>query len=118
MSNPLPKDATFKDLKTPRDSTERFVRNVLGVMGKAQKEHGPILVRMGVTGTGQAPNYRVEDPTGRPIFAIDGANHQPWPEGESFEGSENWSSASMLYEDVEEILRSITGYKGTGRTKS
>ncbi len=117
MPSALPKDATFKDLRTTRGNAERFLRNVLGLMGKVQKDHGEIVVRMGTTGTGQAPNYRIEDPTGVPIFAVDGANHQQWPEGERFEGSENWSSATMTYKDVQEILRSITGYTGAGTFK-
>ncbi len=92
---------------------ERFLRKVLGVIRKAQRDNGEIFVRMGTTGTGQAPNYRVEEPTGSPIFAVDGANHETWPEGESFEGSENWSSATMSLSDVEAMLRSITGFEGS-----
>ena len=117
MPPPLPKDATFKDLRTPRVETERFLRNVIGVMHKAQKEHGPIMVRMGITGTGQAPNYRIEDPDGQPLQAIDGATHAPWPEDARFSGSDNWSSAAMSRGDVEDILSSMSGYPPPGTAK-
>ncbi len=114
MAKVLPDDATFKDLRIPPNQAERFLRNVLGVMRKAQKAEGEVRVRMGTTGTGQAPNYRFEDSDGRPFMAIDGANHQLWPEGSVFEGPDNWSSAAASYEDVETMLRSLTGYKGPG----
>lgn len=114
MAKILPNDATFEDLRTSPNQAERFLRKVLGVMGNARKAHREVRARMGTTGTGQAPNYRLEDPNGRPLLAIDGANHQPWPEGESFEGAENWSSVTASYEDVEQLLRSMTGYKGPG----
>ena len=114
MAKILPEDATFDDLRGSPNQAERFLRNVLEVMRKAQKTQSEVRARMGTRGTGQAPNYRLEDPNGRPFLAIDGANHQPWPEGESFERSENWSSVNASYEDVEKMLRSMTGYKGPG----
>ena len=112
MSSPLPIDATFENLRVSRQHIERFVRSALDVMRKAKKEHGEVFARMGITGTGQAPNYRIEDASGRPLFAIDGANHQVWPEDGRFEGAGNWSTASMSFHDVEVILRSLTGYRG------
>ena len=110
----LSEDATFDDLRVSPNQAERFLRNVLEVMRTAQKTQSEVRARMGTTGTGQAPNYRLEDTSGWPFLAIDGANHQPWPEGESFEGAENWSSVTASYEDVEKMLRSMTGYKGPG----
>ena len=107
----LPRNATFENLKATRSESERFLRNVIGVMRRAQKEHGPVITRMGVTGTGQAPNYRLELPGGKALLAINGANHERWPEGEPFDGPDNWSSACMALEDVEDILASLTGYK-------
>ena len=114
MAKALSKDATFTDLRSSPQKAERFVRKVLGVLGKARKAHGDVRVRMGTTGSGLAPNYRVEEPSGRPLFAIDGANHLPWPEGKSFEGQENWSTITMSQGEVEEVLRALTGYKGAG----
>ena len=118
MANTLSADATFNDLRLPPRLAERFVRKVLGVMRAAQKSHGQIKVRMGTTGTGVAPNYRFEETDGRPLVAIDGANHQPWPDGASFGGSENWSKLTMSYGEVEEVLRALTGYKAAGAKQS
>lgn len=111
MKLTLPKDFTLDELTTPRGDSERFARNVLGVMSKARKEHGPVSVRFGITGTGQAPNYRIEDADGLPLFAIDGANHQTWPDGERFEGRDTWSTASMSYEDVQSAIGMFAGPK-------
>ena len=114
MAKLLPTDATFRELRTSSAQAERFVRRVLGIMGEAQKAHGALTARMGTTGTGIAPNYRFENESGRPVFAVDGATHVPWPEGESFDGTENWSSATMTYAEIQSILRALTGYTGPG----
>lgn len=111
MPGALPTDATLQDLRSTPAETVAFARKVLGVMHTARRDHGTVVMRMGVTGTGQQPNYRLEDASGSPLLAIDGANHQPWPEGARFEGPENWSKATMSYEAVENVIASITGYK-------
>jgi hypothetical protein len=77
----------------------------------ACRGHGEIVIRMGTTGTGRAPNYRVEMAAGQPIVAINGANHEPWPEGWAFEGNENWSSTSMTYSDVQSALAAVLPHK-------
>lgn len=106
MPTPLPKNATLSDLRLPRAEAERFLRRVLGAM-TIQKGGGEVVIRMGTTGTGVAPNYRIETADGQPLVPIDGANHQPWPAGSPFEGSENWSTVSMTYADVQEALSAV-----------
>lgn len=96
MPTTLTKDVTLADLKLPRVEAERFLRRALGVMSKL-REHGDLVLRAGTTGTGVAPNYRIETEGENPIVAIDGANHQPWPEGSTFDGAENWSTATMTF---------------------
>ncbi len=94
---------------------ESFVRKVLGVMLQHKRAHGSVMMRLGITGTGQAPNYRIETEAGEPIVAIDGANHEPWPEGASFEGSENWSTATMSEQDIKELIGEIRPFAPKAR---
>ncbi len=112
MTTALPADATLHDLRSSPAERVAFARKVLGVMHKA-KAHGTVVMRMGITGTGQEPNYRLEDASGTPFLALDGANHHPWPEGSNFGDPRNWSTVTMSYEDVGNVIRSITGYKGS-----
>ena len=86
---------------------ESFIRKVLGVMLQHKRSQGPVVVRLGITGTGQAPNYLIESETGKSIAAIDGANHEPWPEEARFEGFENWSTATMSEQDLMELIGEI-----------
>ncbi len=110
MLSPLPKNATLNDLRSSPKQIVSFARSALGVFKKVQKEHGVIVARIGVTGTGKLPNYRFETAAGQPLVAIDGANHRPWAEDANFAGSENWSTATMTYEDIESVISTHTGY--------
>ena len=113
MPKALPDDVTLRGLTSKLTKPEIFVRDVLGVMHRAAKDHGrPIVIRLGKTGTGSLPNYRVEDAaTQVPIKAIDGNGHGPWKESENFTAPANWSSLVMTRADVEDVLSNITGFK-------
>ena len=111
MTQALRQDSTLKDLRLSSKEAAAFVRKVIAVMRVVRRDDGDLLLRMGVTGTGVAPNYRLEKQDGEPIVAIDGANHQPWPAGTRFDGLENWSTATMSYADVEDVISSLTGYQ-------
>lgn len=81
-----------------------FIPAVYGRVHAAGREHGDVLLRLGVTGTGKLPNYRLESPDGSVIEAFDGNNHQPWPTGSSVLDGANWSSATMTLAEVEALL--------------
>jgi len=103
---------TLRELTPKLSKPETFVRAVIGIMHGAAKEHGDIVIRMGTTGTGKLPNYRIEAAsTLEPIQAIDGNGHKPWTGAEDFTGPANWSTATMTRTDVEDVLIGITGYK-------
>ena len=113
MVRAIPPDGTLPDVLASVDKPESFVRQMLGVMQNVAKEHGPVVVRLGITGTGRAPNYRLESADSRePIMAIDGANHKPWAQGENFAGASNWSTAVMSRDEVASLLGEIRGYPG------
>ena len=115
MSGTLLKDATLRDVRSMLPKAESFVRRVLGVMLQHKRAHGSAMMRLGITGTGQAPNYRIETQAGEPIVAIDGANHGPWPEEARFEGSENWSTATMSEQDIKELIGEIRPFAPKAR---
>jgi len=103
---------TLRELTPKLSKPEAFVRAVIGVMHSASKQHGDVVIRMGTTGTGKLPNYRIEAAsTLEPIQAIDGTGHKPWTGEEGFTGPANWSTATMTRTDVEDVLIGITGYK-------
>ncbi|MDT0507602.1 hypothetical protein [Novosphingobium sp. MMS21-SN21R] len=114
MANTLAPDSTLLDLSGKIDDLEDFVRQVFGVMRLASKEHGAALImRLGITGAGRAPNYRLEMvETGQAVMAIDGANHRPWPDGSRFDAPANWSSSTMTLEQVQQLLGDIRGWRG------
>jgi len=81
------------------------------MMVEAKKLNGEVVVRLGIIGTGQAPNYRLEDGSERPFMAIDGATHRPCPDGEAFDTSENWSSNVMTEDEVKNLIGEIRPFK-------
>ena len=111
MSN-LPADTTLADLRHVLADSGEFVRQVSGVMHSATKEHGPVVMRLGITGTGRLPNYRLESlASGAPLLALDGNSHKPWPEGADFTGAANWSRRTRSLEDVRALLGEVRGLK-------
>ena len=110
MPADLPRNSTLRELKPTLLNAESFVRRVLGVMLREKRTHGPVVIRLGITGTGKAPNYRIEDAGGTAVLAIDGANHEAWSEGAKFEEPENWSSATMSEQDIKDLIGEIRPY--------
>lgn len=84
----LPQGSTISDVRHTLAQPERYVRVVLSNIVGAEREHGPVVVRIGVTGTGQFPHYRLDKRERRellgseltaylPLQAFNGRNHQP-----------------------------------------
>jgi hypothetical protein len=66
---------TISDLLNRLGSPEEYVRRVLQTMYEQRGTHGEVSVRIGITGNGHAPNYRVDNAdTEEPIEAFDGAS--------------------------------------------
>ena len=108
MPSKLPSNATVRDVLNTLGNADRFVSSVYGVMHRATKVHGPVVMRLGITGIGRIPNYRLEQvSSGEPVVALDGATHEPWPDGVDFTGMDNWSSATMSTVQVRDLLGEI-----------
>jgi hypothetical protein len=100
-------DATLRDITASHFHIDRFTALVLDAMRKAQREHGPVTVRLGVTGAGKLPNFRLDAISGGWSSAFDGVSRQPFDAGTM---DAHWSSKAMDYGDVEALLRELRNY--------
>jgi len=107
----LAKNVTLRDIRSKLSNRESYVAAAFGVVHRAAREHGDIVMRLGVTGTGQAPNYRIETNSGEVLFAIDGSNHERWAAGERFDGADTWSQSVMTRTEVEELLGELRNFR-------
>lgn len=108
----LDPDATLRSVISSLLDPDDFVSRAFGVVHVATKEHGSVLMRLGVTGTGKLPNYRLDSAaTGQPIVAIDGNNHAPWAGPSDISRPDNWSTATMTKGEIEALLGELRNFK-------
>ena len=110
MPSSLPRDSTLRTIVDSLSDPDRFVSKAFGVMHVEAKKHGNVMLRLGITGTGQLPNYRIEDAAGNPIEAFDGNTHNRWPDGSVFTASETWSRQAISKAEVETLLGELRGF--------
>ena len=102
------------------DPKANFVPAAYGVLHRYQREHGPVVLRLGVSklSKGKRPNYRIDDAsTGSLVAAIDGNTHQPWV-GDEPNLTGAWSSIAMSYEEVKELLSEVREQERARRSSS
>ena len=113
MSPPdIEPDATIADVVRKLNKPEDYVRGVLGVMVAERHQHGAVVVRIGIRGTGAMPNYRIDlaaEPS-PPIQAYDGQTHRGFTDVRNID-TDNWSSRSMTFEEVRGLIGAIRGHK-------
>src|SRR5256885_447543 len=104
-------DAIISDILPTLDEAEEYVRRVFGNMVEYHKAHGDASVRVGTTGRGIAPHYRVqkeqsaigevfgnlEDDSSGYFVAFHGRNHKQLDWGAKELRSEHWSTRAMSY---------------------
>ena len=128
MARPkLPENATISDVLGLLENAEEFVRGALGNMTAFKKKHGSAFVRIGVTGIGAFPHYRVE-PAGsaddflkdfiagdknleRHFTAYHGRNHKQLDWGVAELRGEHWSTGIMNYDAIQHLLGELRGFK-------
>ena len=106
---PLPEDATLRSLGATLDDKRDFVSRAYKVINDYQKQHGPVVLRVGTSrySKGKRPNYRIDDGvTGELIAVIDGNNHQPWT-GDEINLSGAWSKAAMNHAEVRQLSKEL-----------
>ncbi len=84
---PLSHDAMIADVLPTLENAEEYVRRVLTTLVAVRREHGEVVVRIGVRGKGVMPNYRVDhaEESSRSISAFDGATHKPFTDVRSID---------------------------------
>lgn len=126
MSAILALDSTLADVLATLAKPENCVRGMLENLYACKRELGNATARIGITGGGVAPNYRIEfeheePPLGFPGFksgtvgVFDGRNHKliEWindiaqEEGTTPVKDEHWSNHAMSLEDVAVFLGQI-----------
>jgi hypothetical protein len=120
-------DATIRDVVGRLNKPAEYLRRVLEHMYECKREFETAFVRIGVTGNGRAPNYRIEyskDSSGHWTYAVyNGLSHQqiddlgdlgefllaPLEEIEIKRPDrslqrEHWSSRAMQWDEVAIVL--------------
>lgn len=116
---------TIRDVVSSLAKPEPYVRGVLGNMSDFRRRGIDPIVKIGTTGQGIYPHYRIEPANGdgsdigaeitaflETMIAFGGRNHKPM-EWTAFDvRGEHWSEESMTYDEVQTLLGSLRGYKG------
>lgn len=121
----MPPDATLAYVMSTLERPEDYVCGMLRNLCDCKREHGSASVRIGTTGFGVSPHYRIEFPSqALPRFkarfkvgifgAFDGRSHKliEWiDEASQLDGSilmdEHWSTRPMSIDDVTAFLAYI-----------
>lgn len=138
VKNKIPKDATITVIRGRLSDPDAYLRGVLGNMILCRKRYGTAVVRIGTSGEGRAPHYRVQpaetyvDATMREVFAVGdpealareeertntslytayhGKSHEPLKWGKKELQDVSWSDRWMNIEQVQSLLGEVRGIK-------
>lgn len=121
MTKPSLEDAVIADIVVSLDNPIGYVRGVLGRMFECEKENGSAIVRIGTTGRGKSPHYRVEpelsfdsfNPEARDkhFAAFHGRSHKKLDWGYDELRGEHWSSKEMTLEEVQKLLGELRKFE-------
>ncbi|MDQ2764454.1 MAG: hypothetical protein M3Y22_13555 [Pseudomonadota bacterium] len=111
MKESLSKDATIMDVVGSLRSPDAYVSGVFGKLHECRKVHGAAAVRIGITGRGLCPYYRIlyDFTAGQPdssdkIFGAYFDNHTPLEWTTSEATNSLWSSRFATYDEVRALL--------------
>ncbi len=106
----LAADATLETVWGSLREPDNFIAGVMMSMSRLRSRGEDVVVRIGITGTGYQPNYRVEDDRREePNVAYNGANHQPFPDDEQLPTHQTWSSRTMGYGQLAQLRKDRRG---------
>jgi hypothetical protein len=125
-------NATIADIVDYLNGPEEFVRRVYEHMREWSRQQGAASVRIGVTGRGRAPNYRIEHGKSPSVFAVyrgsghkqiedlgerpaidifaflsEGPSKPEEPSPDHIFIDEHWSSRVMTLDEVQKLLRQL-----------
>jgi hypothetical protein len=96
-----------------------YLSNVLRNMKQLSAGHGEVVVRIGITGDGVDPAYRVDHAASRCLIeAFNGQAGQPFrdADGQPFTGQfheKNWSRRQTTYEEVDKLYGKLRAKAGS-----
>ena len=110
-------DATIADITHLLADAEEYVRRVMENMMSGPYDRDEAVVRIGVSGTGVAPNYKIEYPRDQPDLVVMGHTLRSQPaethSGRSHKGlrhlddlfrGERWSTRTMSFVDLQNLI--------------
>jgi hypothetical protein len=102
----LSPDSTVETVWPTLTHPREYVSGVWAKLRECAKKHGEASVRIGVTGTGQKPYYRIfyRDSGEEKIFGSFYDQHDPFEQ--PCARSNNWSNKSMTLAELESFFRS------------
>lgn len=109
----LADDVTIADVLPTLNDPDKYLRNVLENLTNCSREHRQLQVRIGITGYGVAPYYRVEpvarkevpDGNAKSAAVFSGRSHQ---KTRSSQRTACWSKKAMSFAQVQVLL---AGYR-------
>ncbi len=117
----LPPSATIQSVLDSLLKPDEYVSGVYQELRNAKKANplNQVAVRLGITGRGISPYYRIvldpkdgEPDTDDRIVGAYYDNHTPLEGSTSSANNESWSTRFMTIDEVESLLRSMRGYSG------
>ena len=103
----ISKDATIENVLPTLQKPEEYVRVILENLYKCEREHQTCSVRIGITGEGKAPYYRIDYLDQDGSLGLFGS-FSGKVAGQGIEThEETWSNKSMTKSEVAEVLGRI-----------
>ena len=112
MPPKIPSNSTVASVWPHLAHSREYVAGVRQKLMTCEKEHGNAHVRIGVTGTGQKPCYRVFHLTDQNTETVYGSywdNHDPLDHSDAV--TPNWSTASMTFKEIDDFLKEKINWK-------
>jgi len=105
MAKIMEKDATLAEVAATIKNADHYIANIRHLMIQSQKAHGLLAVRVGITGQGLHPSFRLETSDGTFIESYDGQTFRPF--GDLKTHLENWSSNRSTLDEVTKLLKKM-----------
>jgi hypothetical protein len=112
MPAKIPSNSTLLSVWPHLADPRVYVAGARHKMMTCLQKHGNAHVRIGVTGTGQKPCYRIFHKTEAGTEVVYGSfwdNHEPLENEDAV--TNNWSTASMDFSEVDAFLKEQTSKK-------
>jgi len=112
----IPSNSTVRTIVDLLADKEDYIRGVIGHLIARYNTDKSAMVRIGVMGTGSYPNYRIES-VGHVHECYDGRNHERIFERDALQ-DENWSTATMVLEDLRTLFAEVAPHRVIIKTAS